>query len=279
MLNSFEAGSAPALSFPAPFDAIAETYDDRFSNSPIGRAQRASVWSETDRTFLPGQRILEINCGTGIDALHLANLGVHVLACDSSPRMIAVAQRRAAEMLGESLGFRCLPTEEIASLRGESLYDGVFSNFAGLNCVRNLHAVGRDLAPLVRRGGTAILCLFGRLCVWEIAFYLKRFDFSRAFRRFNRAGVLSTIASGSQVHVSYPSVRQLRRVFAPYFRLVRWKGVGILVPPSYGGQVAMRFPRALARAAEADLWLGKLPGARGLADHAVLTFERTDVQP
>src|SRR5439155_1758061 len=75
----------------APFDAIADTYDESFSDSSIGRAQRRVVWMETDRTFQAGQRILEINCGTGIDALHLAHRGVAVLACDASPRMIAVA--------------------------------------------------------------------------------------------------------------------------------------------------------------------------------------------
>src|SRR4029453_973425 len=83
--------TAPAT---APFDAVAERYDDVFSNSPIGFAQRRSVWIEMDRAFHTGHRILEINCGTGIDALYLANRGVSVVACDSSPRMIAEARRR-----------------------------------------------------------------------------------------------------------------------------------------------------------------------------------------
>src|SRR5262249_23506789 len=32
----------------APFDAIATTYDDTFSNSSIGRVQRSLVWLEAD---------------------------------------------------------------------------------------------------------------------------------------------------------------------------------------------------------------------------------------
>ncbi|HVQ63229.1 MAG TPA: hypothetical protein VMT78_01770, partial [Terriglobia bacterium] len=55
------------------FEAIAGVYDDVFSDSPIGRAQRRAVWNEMDREFREGQSILEINCGTGIDALHLAS--------------------------------------------------------------------------------------------------------------------------------------------------------------------------------------------------------------
>ena len=78
----------------APFDAVADEYDARFTNSLIGRAQRESVWREMDRLFRPGQRVLEINCGTGVDALHLAARGIQVVACDASPEMIAVARRR-----------------------------------------------------------------------------------------------------------------------------------------------------------------------------------------
>src|SRR5439155_36061 len=98
-------------SFPvaAPFDAIATTYDDAFSNSSTGRVQRRLVWIETDRIFRAGQRILEINCGTGIDALHLASRGIEVIACDSAPGMIAVAQHRLkTSPIRTAVDFRCL---------------------------------------------------------------------------------------------------------------------------------------------------------------------------
>jgi ubiquinone/menaquinone biosynthesis C-methylase UbiE len=95
-----------SMASPPPFDTVAETYDEVFSASAIGRAQRDAVWSEMDRVFAGGQRILEINCGTGIDAIHMARRGIHVEACDSSSRMIASAQRRAdAERV--PVEFRC----------------------------------------------------------------------------------------------------------------------------------------------------------------------------
>src|SRR5437879_10338773 len=106
-----------------PFDAVADAYDDTFSNSSIGRAQRRMVWMETDRTFHPGQRVLEINCGTGIDALHLAARGIEVVACDSSPRMIAVARRRVeASAICAAIDFHCIRTEPITLLEGEGPY-------------------------------------------------------------------------------------------------------------------------------------------------------------
>jgi ubiquinone/menaquinone biosynthesis C-methylase UbiE len=69
----------------APFDALADTYDQTFTFSQIGRAQREAVTREMDRVFRPGGRVLEINCGTGVDAVCLASRGVEVLACDAAP--------------------------------------------------------------------------------------------------------------------------------------------------------------------------------------------------
>jgi ubiquinone/menaquinone biosynthesis C-methylase UbiE len=60
--------SAVTQTNPAPFDRIANVYDDIFSNSRIGLVQRKAVWAELDRNFRPGESILEINCGTGVDA-------------------------------------------------------------------------------------------------------------------------------------------------------------------------------------------------------------------
>jgi len=260
---------------PAAFDAIADVYDEIFTDSEIGKAQRSQVWREADQLFPPGQRILEINCGTGVDAMHLAERGLRVLACDSSPGMIAVARRRlAGTSHGGQLEFRVLPTEEIALLRDEAPFEGLLSNFAGLNCVEDLRKTARDLALLLKPGAKMLLCVFGRHCAWEIAWHVVRGDRRKAFRRFQRPGSLANLGNESQVQVRYPSVRMMARLFAPVFRLKQWCGVGIAVPPSSFEHLTGRFPRAFHMAAAMDAYLGRTPILRGLADHILLTFER-----
>ena len=49
------------------------------------------------------------------------------------------------------------------------------------------------------------------------------------------------------VEVHYPSARTMARLFAPPFRLLQVKGVGVTVPPSYFEPLAERFPRVLDR--------------------------------
>lgn len=282
-MSSAPATTLNTASRPVPFDALAGTYDAQFTDSFIGRKQRQAVWRELDRLFHPGQRILEINCGTGVDALYLARRGLEVVACDSSPRMIEVARERLRRATLESrlktaaLGprFEVLPTEEIGKLQdSEPPFDGVLSNFAGLNCVEDLRAVSRDLAQLLKPGAVAALCLFGPSCAWEILWYLAHGNARQAFRRLRSSGDLAELGDGMSVRLHYPTVSTLGRLFAPEFRLRTWKGIGVAVPPSYVEPLAQRFPRVLGLAARTDRWLANVPVLRGLGDHVLLVFER-----
>lgn len=263
----------------APFDAIADRYDGIFTWSTIGQAQRAPVWRELTKSFRPGQRILEIGCGTGVDACFLAGQGMRVVACDSSARMLGVAEHRVAGSLRESakgsVELRLVPAEQIAKLGSEGPFDGAFSNFGALNCVEDIRRLAVDLASLLRPGTKALLCLMGPVCLWEISWYLLQGKRSKAFRRFHRGGVDARLGEGAIVRVQYPSVGLMRRMFAPQFRLARVTGIGVAVPPSYVEQWASRFPSAVRLAMHADLLLGRCPGVRMFADHILLRFERT----
>src|SRR5580698_582988 len=183
----------------APFDAIAAHYDETFTTSKIGYAQRASVWKELEKTFHTGESILEIGCGTGVDACFLAERGVTVVACDSSPQMLNMAIRRIRENGRDgSVRPHLLAAEDITTLRKRS-FDGALSNFGALNCVEDLHQFARDLAILLKPGATALLCWMGPCCVWEITWYLAQGNPGKAFRRFHRGGVTAALAEGATV--------------------------------------------------------------------------------
>src|SRR5215472_4625214 len=111
----------------SPFDGVAETYDEVFTQSPIGQAQRAADWVELERAFHPGDRILEIGCGTGIDACFLAERGVSVLGCDTSPAMIQVARQRVrqrAKYFGNaSVELAAWPAERIGRVTRDGDFD------------------------------------------------------------------------------------------------------------------------------------------------------------
>jgi len=264
---------------PAPFDAVALQYDDTFTSSAVGRAQRLTVWKELARLFRPGDRVLEIGCGTGEDACFLAQRGVRVIACDSSSEMIEVTRRKIAgyglQKFASPIAVRA---EHISSLRSSEPFDGAFSNFGVLNCVPDLGQLASDLASMLNPKAHALLCWMGPTCFWEIAWYLAHGDRKKAFRRLQRDGATARIAGAASVHVRYPSVKSLAKTFAPHFRVKSVIGVGVAVPPSYAEGWAERHPNWLRFCEGCDALLGKSPGIRLLGDHTLVRLQREPAQ-
>jgi ubiquinone/menaquinone biosynthesis C-methylase UbiE len=257
----------------AAFDQIALDYDRIFTESHIGRAQRNAVWAVLKRTFRKNDNILELNCGTGEDAIFLAGNEISVFACDASEQMIARADQRLRHMpIRVSAVFRELPTERIGELHTETQFDGAFSNFSGLNCVADLDAVASSLANLVKQGGRLVLCLSTRFCLIEILYFLTHGQWRKAVRRCS--GSTQVTLGNAQFTVYYPTIRRIRRSFAPNFRLYSCTGIGVAVPPSYLEGWARKHPGLLHLLRCLETLLAKLPILRSTGDHVLLCFER-----
>jgi ubiquinone/menaquinone biosynthesis C-methylase UbiE len=257
------------------FDSMAAGYDELFTRSMIGRAQRGAVWDALLRIFEPGAHLLELNCGTGEDALFLSRHNISVVACDGSEGMIRTARKRLQEEDPEApIEFRLLPTEHLGQLHPGELFDGAFSNFSGLNCVSNLDQAAWDIASLLTPRAPVLICLSTRFCLAETLWFLFHGNFRKAFRR--TPGVAHAKVSGFLVKVHYPTLRQVRKSFSPWFRLRSCTGIGIAVPPSYLEPVIRKWPRVLRVLHWIDQRISHLPLLRILGDHMLLHFERLE---
>jgi ubiquinone/menaquinone biosynthesis C-methylase UbiE len=255
------------------FDQMAGEYDDVFTRSMIGRAQRDAVWGVLTRTFQSGEHVLELNCGTGEDALFLARNAISVTACDASEQMIQVASdRMRAEAPGAPLQFNLLATEHLRALQSTTKFDGAFSNFSGLNCVADLKQTAKDLARLLSPNASLLVCLSTRFCIWEMCWFLLHGKFRKAFRRCS--GRATAKIGEFTVDVYYPTVRELQNLFAPSFVLSSCMGVGVTVPPSYVETWIRRHPKLLSLLRVIDKTISNLPGFRVLGDHMLLHFKR-----
>jgi SAM-dependent methyltransferase len=254
------------------FDTLAAEYDAHFTNSQVGRAQRDVVWQEAARVFRDCPSILELNCGTGEDALHFARHGHTVTALDASGEMIARAtQRKNAEAPDAPIDLHQLCIEELFAL-AQGKWDAVFSNFSGLNCVDDLAAVAAQLATRTLPGAPVLICLSTRFCLWETAWYALSGEPRKAIRRWSGSTVATL--NGCRVNVHYPTTGAVERAFAPHFRLVASTGIGISVPPSYVEPWMRGRTKLLRLLRRVDGHLCKVAGFRSLGDHVLLHFVR-----
>jgi SAM-dependent methyltransferase len=274
---------------PTAFDAFADAYDDDFTHSLLGQLLRPRVWDILARHFTAGQHVLELTCGTGEDAVWLARRGVHVTATDGSAEMVkrAKAKAEAAGVAREdeeakgrgSVEVRQVSLQEVIegyfggqpSVVGGHLFDGVFSNFGGLNTIGGWRDLAAALAEVVKPGGVVILVPMGPVCPWEIFWYLAHGRPRTALRRFAQEGATAKIGD-SVIPIWYPSAQRLQADFAPWFQCRRTESLGLWLPPSYLDHWVNKWP-ALFR------WLNRVEKATarltgGWGDHYVAIFER-----
>ena len=226
-----------------------------------------------ERTFPEGSTLLDVGCGTGTEALWLANRGRTVFGVDSSPQMLEVlAQRASAADL--NVATRLLRAGDLMSLAGEvgeASFDGAYSSFGALNTEAALEPPLAALSRLVRPGGRIVLGVMNRWCVAEMAVLIAGGRAKEALRR-TRSSV-SVAVGVNIVEVRYPSWRQLSRALRPRFRVVNVQALPLLLLP-YLWPALLTHPRVYKAISRIDGMLAPHRPFAWLGDHLLVVAER-----
>jgi len=248
----------------AIFDAVEQ-------RNPILKWMRKQVRDHVLKLLKPGSHILELNAGTGLDALFFASFGHTVLATDISGGMIGQIKNKVAELRLEDRieALQCSYTQ-LQNLPSQS-FDYVFSNFGGLNCIPDLAPVIQECKRLLKPGGRLTVVVMPKMSPWEILALLKG-NTKLAFRRFKKAGAVSHI-EGVYFTTWYFSPRKLIRQFGSDFKLIGWQGLGSLVPPPHSEKFPARFPVIFRLLVNIEERFSKSWPLRNWADHIILSME------
>ncbi|MCB0764087.1 MAG: class I SAM-dependent methyltransferase [Flavobacteriales bacterium] len=252
-------------------------YDQEFTFSHVGVAQRRMVWDHLDHMLrMPGMDVLELNCGTGTDAVHLARNGHRVFATDISAEMLKVARERARQMgvedmiTHERMGF-----DELADHSWQEPFDLVLSDFGGLNCIDpdHLRYLVDPIADSLKPGGRFIAVVMPDRCITETVHHFMRGRLRTAFRR-GRIEPIWAGLSGTGVATWYHAPDVLRSAFAHRFKVVDLRPIGLFVPPVALERHLSNKPGTLERLSAWDARTARWRWAARYADHYLIDLER-----
>lgn len=103
-----------------------------------------------DRHLTPGQRVLDVGCGTGATGIHLHDRGCQVVCCDSSLSMLDTLRRRMGER-----GIELRQGSAFALPAADQEFDAVVSRMF-LTHFPDWYLILREFARVVRPGGLVI---------------------------------------------------------------------------------------------------------------------------
>jgi SAM-dependent methyltransferase len=271
-----ERASEPALpAMPAVFDDHAVGYDD-VAGSALGLALRAHVHHVLAGVVGSGDTVVDLGCGTGIDAEWLAPRVARVLGFDVSPVMVDTARRRCRGLANVTI--------DVADAQQITLaepVDVVLAGFGVVNCV-DLDRFGSRLDAIVRPGGHAVVVTMTRWCPIELAIGMLTANGSLLRRRSRHRGIAGPGAGSTPgaapgyggLRLRYASAGDLASVWAAGFELVHAESLGIALPPLEQRSWVEGRPRLLAALAVADRRLGRAGGRLGVGDHHIAVLRR-----
>jgi len=254
------------------FDAIAETFDDTFENA-ITKGIRERIHEMVLVLAPVGGRVLDINCGTGIDALAYAEAGFDVVGCDLSQEMVDRAEAKRARLGVAHAKFFQASFEHLGPLPFSD-FNVVTSNFGGLNCIPDLSRAASEIARVTAPGAFFLAVVMPPVSLWEIISNSIRGQWARAFRRL-RDGTPATGFHSSSFMVSYHAPGTFCSAFRPWFELHSLRGINVISPPPHAVRFASRWPRLTRFLNRIDGSAAALPVLRAMGDHYVVVLSRT----
>ncbi len=255
------------------FSRQSAVFDEADNSNLILQWMRSRVRGHVLELWKPGERILELNAGTGSDALYFAQRGFYLHATDNAKGMQEVLNKKVTE-----LHFEDKITSQLCSFLElnkieQAPFDHIFSNFGGLNCTNQLDDVIHSFSPLLKPGGTVTLVLMPPVCPWEMLTVLKG-NFNLAFRRFKKDGAASNL-EGVTFNTWYYSPKEVRKMFGKNYRIISLTGLGVTVPPPHRVNFPIKHPKTFLRLISLEKSIASMAPFHSWADHFIISARKT----
>ena len=247
-------------------------FDELYDTNYLVSYSRRIIRDELLRNLKASDEILELNAGTGTDAIFLAQHGFNVMATDVSPGMIQILRQKIlAHHLQSKIQTELCSFWDVDKLT-EKQFDLIYSNFGGLNCTDKLNELLPLLMNKLKPGGRAVFVVMPVFCLWERIMFLKG-NVQLALRRRNGRAARARI-EGEYFNVWYYNPDYMIKALQGYARLQRLQSLSLFVPPSAHRNFNKRYPQLLTILEKVDSLLTTRWPFRNWGDYVIITFEK-----
>jgi ubiquinone/menaquinone biosynthesis C-methylase UbiE len=218
--------------------------------------------------------ILELNSGTGDDAVWLAQQGYQVHATDIALGMQEMlAHKVQIAGVQERVTTELRSFTELSQLECRGPFDCIFSNFAGLNCTGELQEVLLSFSPLLKPGAIVTLVLLPKFCLWEFSLLFKG-KFKTAVRRiFAKQGRKARV-EGEYFKCWYYDPSFVMNTLKEEFEMISLEGLCTFVPPSYIEGFAEKHPELYSKLVSMESkWKTRWPW-KNVGDYYIISLRK-----
>jgi len=256
------------------FSKQSAIFDDLYSANIIIQYKRKRVRDHLETFLKPNSQILELNAGTGEDAIWFGQQGHTVHATDISKGMQEkLIEKVRQNKLEKNITNELCSFTELEGLKNKGPYDLIFSNFAGLNCTGELDKVLHSFSLLLKANGIVTLVILPKFCLWESLLFFKG-NFKTAFRRFFSSKGAKAHIEGEYFTCWYYNPSYVISNMKEKYEVLSVEGLCSLVPPSYLESFPTRRPSLFNWLKQKEnKWKSKWPW-RSIGDYYIITLRK-----
>jgi ubiquinone/menaquinone biosynthesis C-methylase UbiE len=249
-------------------------FDDLYGNDLIIQYKRERVRQHILQYAKPGNAMLEVNCGSGEDALFFAEKGFNVHATDISTGMLEVLKEKTSRSsYSKRISIEQCSFTSLDQLKKTGRYDFIYSNFGGLNCTGELSKVIAGVDGLLKPGGVVTFVIISPFCLWE-TFLLFKGRFRTAFRRFFKKNGAPAKVEGVPFQCWYYTSSFVKKQMGKNYSMLSMEGLCSLVPPSYIEGFGEKYPRTFSFLRKCENHLKKSWPWKKWGDYFIISFRK-----
>ena len=258
------------------FDSASEEYDFTIAQNFINVWIRERSIKELLSLSRPDDVLLEIGCGTGVEALEISKYVKGIVATDISKEMISLVDRKvSARGLGSkirSVQLGASEIEQVAPYLPNGKVRIAYSFNGALNCEPRIEEFSKELANIIQPGGYFVCSIRNTLCMSEAISHALVLQFDKMAPR-KKQPVMVSVGGIDIPSYYYPPVK-FTQFFTKNFRVKKIIGLPAILPPAYLSNLYFKARKVLSFAERVEVALASHYPLNRFGDQSLTVFQR-----